>query len=206
MTDMFTEVRNRVPAQEAARRFGLEFDRKGWCKCPFHHDRHASMSFKDGRWRCWVCNEGGDSIDLTAKLYDLKPLEAVERLNREFSLGLDIRGQPTAEEQPEVRRQRELRQTHEQFEQWRKETINRLSRCFRIGHFALRDIKTQEDWDGLTEAQLLAIRDQARFEYQFELLLGGTPEEQMQLFRDRKGIFLRTEQILNPTQKKSAAV
>ena len=71
MTDVFRECRERVSAQDAARRYGLEFDRRGWCKCPFHGDTHASMSFRDGRFRCWACNESGDSIDFTGKLLGL---------------------------------------------------------------------------------------------------------------------------------------
>lgn len=76
MTDVFRECRERVSAQDAARHYGLEFDRRGWCKCPFHGDTHASMSFRGGRFRCWVCNASGDAIDFTGKLLGLEPLAA----------------------------------------------------------------------------------------------------------------------------------
>lgn len=48
-TNIFREVRERVSAQDAARHYGLTFDRRGWALCPFHHDKHPSMSFRSGR-------------------------------------------------------------------------------------------------------------------------------------------------------------
>ncbi|WP_368264452.1 CHC2 zinc finger domain-containing protein, partial [Intestinimonas butyriciproducens] len=52
-----------MSAKDAARYYGLTFDRKGWAVCPFHQDKHPSMSFRGGRFRCWACNASGDSID-----------------------------------------------------------------------------------------------------------------------------------------------
>lgn len=205
MNDIFAQVRQQVGAQDAARRFGLEFDRRGWCKCPFHRDRRASMSFKNGRWRCWVCNEGGDSIDLTAKLFGLSPLGAAERLDREFSLGLPLRRRPTARDVRAARRQQELADTRQLFRLWQEDTIRQLNRCLLTAHLALRDTQTQADWDGLSAAQVAAIRWQSYFEYLSDLLSGGSPEEQMEIFRQRKAVLLRIEQILSPTQRRSAA-
>lgn len=202
---VFAQVRRAVSAQDAARRFGLEFDRKGWCRCPFHHDRHASMSFKNGRWRCWVCNEGGDSIDLTARLLGLTPLEAVERLNGEFSLGLALHGRPTAQQRQAARRRQEVAEAQRRFELWREETIWRLNACFRTAHLAMQDLRSPADLDRLTPEQVLAIREQARFEYLSDLLTGGTPAEQLELFHNREEIFTCAEKILNPMQTKLCA-
>ena len=90
MTDVFREVRERVSAQDAARHYGLTFDRRGWALCPFHNDKHPSMSFRNGRFRCWVCDVGGDSIDFTARLLGLDAMGAVERLNADFGLALPL--------------------------------------------------------------------------------------------------------------------
>lgn len=77
MTDLFREVRERVSAQEAARRYGLTFDCHNRALCPFHPDHHPSMSFNEGRFRCWSCGASGDAIDFTGRLFSLEPLAAV---------------------------------------------------------------------------------------------------------------------------------
>lgn len=101
-TSVFVEVRERVTVEDAARHFGLTFDRKGWAVCPFHQDRHPSMSFRAGRFRCWACGASGDSIDFTAKLLGLEPLAAAERINYEFHLSLPFNRQQTSAERREV--------------------------------------------------------------------------------------------------------
>lgn len=55
-------------------------------KCPINEERTASCSIRqkqDGTWRgkCFGCNESFDNISLTMKLYNLKFIDAVRRLN-----------------------------------------------------------------------------------------------------------------------------
>ncbi len=38
-------------------------------RCPFHDDRTPSFTIKKNRWRCWVCNEGGDTLDFIQKFH-----------------------------------------------------------------------------------------------------------------------------------------
>ena len=92
MIDVFRECRERVSAQDVARHYGLTFDRKGWALCPFHSDKHPSMSFRAGRFRCWACNASGDAIDFTGRLLGLDALGAVRQLNVDFCLGLPPNG------------------------------------------------------------------------------------------------------------------
>ena len=101
MTDVFRECRERVSAQDVARHYGLTFDRKGWAVCPFHSDKHPSMSFRAGRFRCWACNASGDAIDFTGRLLGLA---AVERLNADFALSLPLHRKPTQAETQAARR------------------------------------------------------------------------------------------------------
>ena len=134
MTDIFREVREQVSAEDAARHYGLTFDRKGWALCPFHADKHPSMSFRNGRFRCWVCDVGGDSIDFTSRLLGLEPMAAVERLNVDFALSLPLHRKPTQAEARAARRRLEVAEAHRAFEEWRSDFINRLNAAFREGH------------------------------------------------------------------------
>lgn len=48
------------------------------CLCPLHSERTASFTiFPNNRWYCFGCNEGGDSISLAMRLYNLKFVEAI---------------------------------------------------------------------------------------------------------------------------------
>ncbi len=57
-----------LPIEGVAERLGLQVTRHK-CLCPFHEDHHPSMSFSVRRntFRCFVCGEHGDTIDLVMK-------------------------------------------------------------------------------------------------------------------------------------------
>ena len=61
--------------------------------CPFHDDRHPSMKV-DTRFHCFGCGADGDVIDFTARLYDLSPKEAAEKLAQDFDLSYDSKAPP----------------------------------------------------------------------------------------------------------------
>ena len=87
---MFDVVREAVTARQAAEFYGLEIDRHGKARCPWHSpDRHPSLSFKGGRCRCFACNNGGSSIDLTAQLFGLSPLDACRKLAADFKISAE---------------------------------------------------------------------------------------------------------------------
>ena len=56
--------------------------------CPFHDDKNPSMKV-DQRFHCFGCGADGDVIDFTAKLFDLSPKEAAEKLAQDFGLIYD---------------------------------------------------------------------------------------------------------------------
>ena len=94
MGSLFDEVRCRVTALDAARLYGIQFDRSGRrARCIWHSpDRHPSLSFKGGYCRCFACNNGGSSIDLVAKLFGLSPIDAARKLASDFRLPVDLTG------------------------------------------------------------------------------------------------------------------
>lgn len=197
MTDVFREVRERISAEDAARHYGLTFDRKGWAVCPFHQDKHPSMSFRAGRFRCWACNESGDAIDFTGKLLGLEPLAAVERLNADFMLGLPLRRKPTPVEAEAAQRRKEVAEAHKKFEEWRKALCVKACEAYRLAHNALQRIERPDDMDTLSEREILAIQWQAYHEYLSDALTIGAPEEQAEIFRQREEVQSRLERILN---------
>lgn len=58
-----------LPIESVASRLGLAVSHHK-CLCPFHEDRHPSLSFdtRRNRYRCFVCGEYGRTIDLVMKM------------------------------------------------------------------------------------------------------------------------------------------
>lgn len=85
---VFEVVKQSVTVREAAELYGIAVGRGGMACCPFHDDRHPSMKV-DTRFHCFGCGADGDVIDFTARLYDLSPKGAAEKLAQDFGLSYD---------------------------------------------------------------------------------------------------------------------
>ena len=84
-------VSEAVTAKQAAELYGLRFDRHGGkAICPWHTDRHPSLSFKGKKCKCFACNNGGDSVDLTAQIFGVTLVEAARRLQQDFGIGMPV--------------------------------------------------------------------------------------------------------------------
>ena len=91
--NVFEVVKESVTTREAAEMYGIEVKRGGMACCPFHDDRHPSMKV-DRRFHCFGCGADGDVIDFTARLYNLTPKEAAEKLAQDFGLAYDSQAPP----------------------------------------------------------------------------------------------------------------
>ena len=115
--NVFEVVKQSVSTREAAAFYGIEVKRNGMACCPFHDDKNPSMKV-DQRFHCFGCGEDGDVIDFTAKLFDLSPKEAAEKLAQDFGLIYDSQAPP---------RRRYVRQKTEA-QQFREDR----QRCYRV--------------------------------------------------------------------------
>ena len=174
--DLFAEIRERISAEEAARFYGLEIS-KGKARCIFHSDRHPSMSFRNGRFRCWACGATGTALDLVMQLYGLTVTEAAQRLNKDFQLGIET-DRPT--DKAAQRERMELAEEHRRFEAWREDFIRRLNAVYRRGHFALLS------GGEINDADAEAVQRMAIAEHLADTLSFGSPEEQAAIYRGRK--------------------
>lgn len=185
----FSDVRNQVTAQDAARFYGAEFDRRGWAICPFHQDQHPSISFKGSRFRCWSCGASGDALDYVSRLFNLDSVQAAKRLDVDFGLGLDGGGESEEASKAEQERRR-VATLHTQFELWRTTTIDRLNSVSYLAHIALK--RGPE----FTEQEVSALRFAVVAEYIADQLEAGTPEDQAQIYRERGEIEIWTDRAL----------
>ncbi len=87
---LFKEIKTFVSVPDAARHYGIEANPNGMCRCPFHEDRHPSMKLYRDNYYCFGCGAHGDVIDLVGRLFGLTALQAVEKINGDFALNLQL--------------------------------------------------------------------------------------------------------------------
>lgn len=68
MTDI-DDIKRDHPMPEVVRQYGIEINRAGFCRCPFHNERTASMKIYAQSFYCFGCGAGGDVIDFV-RLYE----------------------------------------------------------------------------------------------------------------------------------------
>ena len=70
---LYQTVKSAITVRQVGEMYGMEPDRHGMVCCPFHSDSDPSMKLNDTYYYCFGCGANGDTIDLTAKLFDLNP-------------------------------------------------------------------------------------------------------------------------------------
>ena len=82
---LYQTVKSAITVRQVGEMYGMGPDRHGMVCCPFHSDNHPSMMLNDTYYYCFGCGANGDAIDLTAKLFDLNPRQAAEKLMHDFA-------------------------------------------------------------------------------------------------------------------------
>lgn len=202
MTDcsIYILAKQCVTTEEAVKSYGFHLNRAHYICCPFHNERTPSLKIYPDGWHCFGCGRGGSVIDFTAELYNLSPLEAVRRLDQDFNLHLPLDRPPSREEREQAQRRREIVDVRQQFEDWRTRMLLMLNTSYRVGHLALKD-KSPDTW---ADAEVQAVRWHEAIEAWADALDYGNLSEQMEIFRDRKGVERICNQILNSSPEKSA--
>ena len=168
--NVFEAVKQSVSTRDAAAFYGIEVKRNGMACCPFHDDKNPSMKV-DQRFHCFGCGEDGDVIDFTAKLFDLSPKEAAEKLAQDFGLIYDSQAPP---------RRRYVRQKTEA-QKFREDR----QRCYRVlsdYYYLLK--KWEADRSPRTPEEephprfVEAIQKKPYVEYLLDLFLYESEEEQ----------------------------
>lgn len=92
-----------LPIEQVAEALGLGVSRHK-CLCPFHADSRPSLTFNRGknRYRCYVCDARGGSIDLVMNTQGWKFREACQWLAHEFGI---ILGDDSGSHLQQVRKQ-----------------------------------------------------------------------------------------------------
>lgn len=168
--NVFEAVKQSVSTREAVAFYGIEVKQNGMACCPFHDDKNPSMKV-DQRFHCFGCGADGDVIDFTAKLFNLSPKEAAEKLAQDFGLIYDSQAPP---------RRRYVRQKNEA-QKFREDR----QRCYRVlsdYYYLLK--KWEADRSPRTPEEephprfVEAIQKKTYVEYLLDLFLYESEEEQ----------------------------
>ena len=169
--NVFEAVKQSVSTRDAAAFYGIEVKRNGMACCPFHDDKNPSMKLNEEYFYCFGCGATGDVIDFTAKLFDLSPKEAAEKLAQDFGLIYDSQAPP---------RRRYVRQKTEA-QQFREDR----QRCYRVLSDYYHLLKKWEiDHSPRTPEEephprfVEAIQKKTYVEYLLDLFLYESEEEQ----------------------------
>ena len=169
---VFESVKSAVTPRMAAERYGLQVNRSGMTRCPFHSDRTPSMKLNEDYFYCFGCTSRGDVIDLTAKLFSLSVQEAAKKLASDFGI---------TDSKPSVLTRLQRGQTQAENE----------NLCFRV----LREyLKILEDWQVRYAPKLPADEPDPRFteachmlectKYMLDILTLSPAKERAELVAD----------------------
>lgn len=154
------EVKQRVDIIKVAEYLGLNLNRAKQCRCIWHNEKTASLSFSQSKqiFKCFGCGESGDVITLTSKILNINPLESAKQLNQIFGLGIDF-GKVTSNF--ELNKYKQKQQAKEKFLKWHNETLQVLCDY-------LHSLKGIEK-----------LQQSETVEYYINLLIYGTEEDRL---------------------------
>ena len=168
---VFEAVKQSITVREAAQMYGIEVNRSGMACCPFHDDKNPSMKLNEEYFYCFGCGATGDVIDFTARLYNLSPKEAAEKLAQDFGLAYDSQAPP---------RRRYVRQKSEaqKFKEDRDHAFRVLADYFHLLHKWETDYTPKTPEENPHPRFMEAIQKKDYVGYLLDFFLEDSPEEQ----------------------------
>ena len=167
----FEAVKQSVTVREATQMYGIEVNRSGMACCPFHDDKNPSMKLNEEYFYCFGCGATGDVIDFTARLYNLSPKEAAEKLAQDFGLAYDSQAPP---------RRRHVRQKSEaqKFKEDRDHAFRVLADYFHLLRKWETDYTPKTPEENPHPRFMEAIQKKDYVGYLLDFFLENSPEEQ----------------------------
>ena len=168
---VFETVKQSITVREAAQMYGIEVNRSGMACCPFHDDKNPSMKLNEEYFYCFGCGATGDVIDFTARLYNLSPKEAAEKLAQDFGLAYDSQAPP---------RRRHVRQKSEaqKFKEDRDHAFRVLADYFHLLRKWETDYTPKTPEENPHPRFMEAIQKKDYVGYLLDFFLEDTPDEQ----------------------------
>ncbi len=97
MNDTARQICDALRLRDVMEYYGVQFNSRGFAKCPFHKEKTASLSIKNEHYKCFGCGAYGSVIDFVMEYHGLVFRSALVKLNSDFNLGI-IGRRPTYRE------------------------------------------------------------------------------------------------------------
>lgn len=144
------KIKLAVSALDVCERYGIDVNRAGFARCPFHQEKTPSMKVYRGDrgWHCFGCGKGGDVISLTQGILGVTFSGACKRLNDDFNLGLNIGKHLSKEEQIKANKEFwERKKAKEKVERDHKTLIADFNNAVRLLRIMEEEVDTQAPVD-----------------------------------------------------------
>lgn len=178
---IFEEVKALVDMPTAARHYGVEVGRSNMAICPFHHECTPSMKLYEDHYYCFGCQAHGDVIHFVQQRYGLTPIEAVEQINHDLCLGLDVSKPSEREDIERIKQQKAEQTAYKEWENHAFEMIHRYLWQMRywFEEFAPKDAQVIHD-----SRFVYALHHMGYAEYIAEEFLQGDKEKRLSMKED----------------------
>ena len=189
-TNVFETVKQSITIREAAERYGIEVGRNSMACCPFHDDKNPSMKLNKDYFYCFGCGATGDVIGLTARLYNLSPKEAAEKLARDFGLIYDSQAPP---------RRNYVRQKTEaqKFKESRDHAFRILADYFHLLRKWETNYTPKTPVESMHPRFLEAVQQKDYIGYLLDSFLEDSPEEQKLWIAEHQSTIANLERRVN---------
>lgn len=169
------EIKNKISMKELLSYYGIEINKRGFIKCPFHQEKTASVKIYDGDkgFYCFGCGAGGDVIDFVQQYFNLNFKQALVKINQDFNLGLPINDEISQSKKIEIekrayKRKQQIKKQKEAI----KQVEDRYWAAFDVwlyNHNQIQDNMPQQG-QGIPEKYVVALNniDLALFELEQE--------------------------------------
>ena len=188
--NVFEAVKQSVTVREAAERYGIEVKRGGMACCPFHDDKNPSMKLNEEYFYCFGCGATGDVIDLTARLYNLSPKEAAEKLVQDFGLIYDSQAPPR-------RRYVRLKTEAQKFQENRDHAFLVLANYFHLLRKWEAGYTPKTPEEPMHPRFLEAVQQKDYIGYLLDSFLEDSPEEQKLWIAEHQSTIANLERRVN---------
>lgn len=174
---VFETVKENISTRQAAEYYGVLVNRRGMAVCPFHNDKNPSMKV-DKRYHCFGCQEDGDVIDFTAKMYGLSLKEAAQKLAEDFNINCDHNSR--ASPKP-TKRKVSLEEQFRQAEEHCYRVLSDYYHLLRRWKEEFAPVTAEEEWNPLF---LEALSNMTILEYRLDILLTGELKDRADLIKE----------------------
>lgn len=182
---IFEQVKEMLTYEEVADFYGLSVI-KHKILCIFHDENNPSLSFKGNIFTCFSCGAKGSVIDLAMKILETdKVMEAIERLNEDFDLELDLKR--SKKSNSKIVKMRNEREQTDNFDKWWTNTYCLLFDTYHL-YQNIIDIcapKREEDLNRISSLYLMAINNIDYVEYKIDSMLeiGNDFEKKVEFYK-----------------------